>query len=147
MLQGEYHPDFRAVAKLLGRLVGAGHGGAAVCVYHRGQPVVDLWGGVRDAAGHPWERDTLALSYSTSKGVVATLLHVLVDRGLLDYDDPVADYWPEFAIGGKHRITVRHLLSHQAGLPGVRTLLGDSDIYDWSTMAASLGDLLQPVAP
>ena len=70
----------------------------------------------RDAAGTPWQPDTMSVSFSTTKGVTATALHILVDRGLIDYDDPVAKFWPEFAREGKERITVRHLLCHQAGL-------------------------------
>src|SRR6202008_3006580 len=102
MLQGSLHPDFAAVGVSLARILPRrAPGGAALCVYHRGEKVVDCWGGTRDVAGRPWEEDTLALSYSTSKGVVSTLMHMCVDRGLIDYDDPVREYWPEFAHGGK----------------------------------------------
>ena len=87
-----------------------------MCVYHRGRKVVDLWGGTRDPQGRPWASDTMAMSFSTSKGVVSTLIHILADRALLDYDDPVAKHWPEFAQNGKSAITVRQLLAHEAGL-------------------------------
>ena len=70
-------------------------------MYHRGELVVDAWTGARDAAGAPVASDTMAMSFSTTKGVVATTVHRLVDRGLVDYDEPVATYWPEFAAGGK----------------------------------------------
>lgn len=95
--------------------------GAAVTVIVGGRTVVDLWGGWADAArSRPWERDTLVNVWSTTKGPVALCAHVLVDRGLLDLDAPVAAYWPEFAAAGKEKVLVRHLLSHRAGLAGLR---------------------------
>jgi CubicO group peptidase (beta-lactamase class C family) len=91
--------------------------GAAVAVYLEGEPVVDLWGGHRDAEmSRPWERDTIVSMASTMKGMLAFALHMLADRGALDYDRPVADYWPEFAQAGKARITVRQAISHHAAL-------------------------------
>ncbi len=102
MLQGEIHPDFWPVARaLMKQIPRRGHGGAGVCVYHRGECVVDIWAGTKNKQGAPWERDTVALSYSTTKGVASTALHILVDRGLIDYDDKVAQHWPEFAQAGK----------------------------------------------
>ncbi len=104
MIFGHVAPDFGAVTEVLRRLVAHRRGGgAAVAVYHRGEPVVDAWAGTRDLQGLPWERETTAMSFSTTKGVVATVLHRLVDRGLVDYDEPVATYWPEFAAAGKER--------------------------------------------
>src|SRR5919199_2140590 len=94
--------------------------GAACCVYHRGEKVVDLWGGYRDRARtRPWEEDTLVVVYSTSKGMAATTVAVAHARGLLDYDERVCAYWPEFAANGKETITVRQLLAHEAGLAAV----------------------------
>src|SRR5215207_9042605 len=91
--------------------------GAACCVYHRGEKVVDLWGGVRNkATGEPWEEDTMALVYSATKGLAAMTLAVAHSRGWLDYDELVCTYWPEFARNRKEKITVRQLLAHQAGL-------------------------------
>ena len=91
--------------------------GAACCVYHRGEKVVDLWGGVRNkATGEPWEEDTMALVYSATKGLAAMTLALAHSRGWLDYDALVCKYWPEFAQNGKEKITVRQLLAHQAGL-------------------------------
>jgi CubicO group peptidase (beta-lactamase class C family) len=79
--------------------------------------VIDVWGGFADSrVSRPWERDTVAICFSTTKGVASTVIHRLADRGLIDYDAPVADYWPEFAAAGKQSITVRRLMSHQAGL-------------------------------
>jgi CubicO group peptidase (beta-lactamase class C family) len=91
--------------------------GAAVAVYVDGAPVVDLWGGVADArTGRRWERDTAACVFSTTKGITAICAHLLLQRGELDLDAPVARYWPEFADGGKQDLLVRWLLTHQAGL-------------------------------
>lgn len=91
--------------------------GAACSVYHKGEKVVDLWGGVRNIkTGEPWEEDTMALVYSTTKGLSAMTLAVAHSRGWLDYDAPVCQYWAEFDQNGKEKITVRQLLAHQAGL-------------------------------
>jgi CubicO group peptidase (beta-lactamase class C family) len=91
--------------------------GGAVCVVVGGEVVVDLWGGLRDRSrGAPWCADTMTLVHSTSKGLSAMVLALLHSRGLLDYDERVATYWPEFANAGKESITVRQLLAHQAGL-------------------------------
>jgi CubicO group peptidase (beta-lactamase class C family) len=142
MIHGRLHPDFAEVAKVFGSLIPrSGVGGAAVCVYHRGEVVVDLWGGTRDDRGTPWESDTVALSYSTTKGVASTLLHLLVDRGLVDYDAPVSTYWPEFAQAGKQSVTVRQVLSHQAGLYDIRRLVDDAHrMLDWDYMTRALAE-------
>jgi CubicO group peptidase (beta-lactamase class C family) len=106
--------------------------GAACAAYHRGRPVVDLWGGYRDAGRRArWDEDTLVLVYSTSKGLAAMTLALAHSRGWLDYDATVASYWPEFAQNGKAAITVRQLLAHQAGLCAI----------DEPLDAAKLGDL------
>ena len=107
--------------------------GAACCVYHKGEKVVDLWGGVRNkTTGEAWEEDTMALVYSTTKGLSAMTLAVAHSRGWLDYDELVCKYWPEFAQNGKEKITVRQLLAHQAGLfaldePVDRSVVADLD--------------------
>lgn len=140
MPDGYVHPDFRKVAEVfLSQLPPRGPGGAALCVYHRGERVVDLWGGTRDKAGTPWTPDTLSLSFSTTKGIVATLLHILASRHEIDYDTPVAHYWPAFAANGKARITVRQLLCHEAGLYSIRRLIHDAgEMRDWPHMLALL---------
>ncbi|MFF3737456.1 serine hydrolase domain-containing protein [Streptomyces sp. NPDC002566] len=113
--------------------------GAAVSVLVDGTPVVDLWGGWADAARtRAWERDTLVNVWSTSKGPTALCAHILVDRGLLDLDAPVAAYWPEFAAAGKERVLVRHLLSHRAGLAGLREPHSLDELYDWELTVARL---------
>jgi CubicO group peptidase (beta-lactamase class C family) len=122
-------------------------GGAGVCVYHRGECVVDLWGGMRDAQGRPWTRDTMAPSFSTTKGVASTLLHVLADRGLVEYDAPVARYWPEFAQAGKSAITVRQVLTHRAGLYHVRQMVDRVHrLLDWEYMVRVL-ERAAPIHP
>ena len=91
--------------------------GGACCAYHHGEKVVDLWGGIRNKqTSEPWERDTMVLVYSATKGLSAMTLAIAHSRGWLDYDERVATYWPEFAQHGKEKITVRQLLAHQAGL-------------------------------
>ena len=94
----------------------------------RGETVVDLWTGWADRAQtRPWTADTLALSFSTTKGATSTVVHRLAERGLLDYDDPVCAYWPEFAAGGKQRVTVRELLTHRAGLSSIQALVSQAE--------------------
>ncbi|XP_071489102.1 beta-lactamase domain-containing protein 2-like [Diadema antillarum] len=91
--------------------------GSAFAAYYRGEKVVDIWGGYADVESQQkWKQDTVTMAFSSTKGVAAVCLAILVDRGLLDYDQTVATYWPEFAQKGKENITVRHLLGHKAGL-------------------------------
>ena len=111
------HEAFDAVAREFHRLLGGGSGGGALVVRRDGDTLLDLVTGTSDRDNTiPWTRDTLGLSFSTTKGVASTVIHRLADRGLLDHDEPVATYWPAFAAAGKGRITVRHLLTHRAGL-------------------------------
>ena len=110
--------------------------GGACAVYRDGEKVVDLWGGIRDAAtGAPWEEDTMVLVYSATKGMAAMTLALAHSRGWLDYDERVAAYWPEFAQAGKDRITVRQLLAHQAGLFGFDEKVSREVIADPDRMA------------
>ena len=136
MLQGFVHPNFSQVADVLRKqLPKSGQGGAAVAVYHQGECVVDIWGGFRNQDSDPWNKDTLALSFSTTKGVASTLLHVLAEQQLIDYDLPVSHYWPEFAQAGKSQITVRQVLCHEAGLFGIRSMVVHADeMTDWDAM-------------
>lgn len=113
--------------------------GAACCVYVDGVPRVDLWGGVADATtGRPWHDDTLAVVFSTTKGITATAIAMLVGAGTLSYDDRVADHWPEFAAAGKGDITVGQLLSHQAGLIAVEGPLDFDEIMAVTPVIESL---------
>ena len=113
--------------------------GAACCIYLDGRKVVDLWGGTADQkTGRLWEEDTLALVYSTTKGVTAICAHRLAQDGRLDLDAPVASYWPEFAAAGKEAVTVRHLLSHRAGLPAFDTRITREEAYAWEPAVEAL---------
>ncbi len=113
--------------------------GAACCIYHRGERVVDLWGGVREkATGDPWDEDTMVLVYSTTKGVAGLAMALAHSRGLFGYDERVSTYWPEFGQRGKGQITVRQLLSHQAGLYVLDERLDASLVGDLDRLAAVL---------
>ncbi|MEU3791483.1 serine hydrolase domain-containing protein [Streptomyces fructofermentans] len=113
--------------------------GAAVTVTLHGRTVVDLWGGWADAARtRAWQRDTLVNVWSTTKGPTALCAHILADRGLLDLDAPVADHWPEFAAAGKSSVRVRDLLSHRAGLAGLREPHSLEQLYDWDLTTSRL---------
>ena len=119
--------------------VDPGELGAAVAVVVDGRPVVDLWGGLADAhTERAWERDTPVLVYSATKGPTATCALLLWERGLLDLDAPVAEMWPEFAAGGKHSVTTRHLLTHQAGLPVFDEPITFTECHDPDLAAARL---------
>jgi CubicO group peptidase (beta-lactamase class C family) len=115
--------------------------GAAVSVTLNGEPVIDLWGGHLDLdRSREWERDTLVNVYSTTKGMTAACAHRLVERGELDLDAPVAEYWPEFSAAGKELLPVRYLLSHQAGLPALSKPLPEGAHYDWEVMTSALAE-------
>ncbi len=139
-LQGTVAAGYEPLRDLVERQFTDGqHIGTGVCVYHRGRKVVDLWGGLADEdAGTPWAERTKAVSFSTTKGLTATCLHILADRGLVDYQAPVATYWPEFAKNGKEKITVYHLLTHQAGLAPVPDGLFGADLLDWDRVIRGL---------
>lgn len=113
--------------------------GAALAVHRNGRPVVDLWGGLRDTArALPWERDTMVPVFSTTKGISALVLASLRSKGLLDWDETVARYWPEFAAEGKQAITVRQLLAHEAGLAVIDARLRAKDLHDLDRLATVL---------
>jgi CubicO group peptidase (beta-lactamase class C family) len=134
--QGSCDPRFRRVREEFERNFAARNElGAAVCVIVDGEPVVDLWGGAADElAARPWRRDTMNVIMSCSKGVTATCAHMLIDRGELDPDKPIAHYWPEFAQHGKGGITVRMAMSHQSGVAHVRTPIPHGRLSDFDLM-------------
>jgi len=106
--------------------------GASFAAFHKGRCVVDLWGGYRDRTRtKPWTRDTLINVWSSTKGITATAVAILVNRGLLDYADKVAKHWPAFAANGKQDVTVAQLMSHQAGLNGFAEPTALEDQFDW----------------
>jgi CubicO group peptidase (beta-lactamase class C family) len=113
--------------------------GAAVAVYRDGVKVVDLWGGYRNGfTKAPWQHDTIVNMFSTTKGIASLAVTVAASRGLIDYDAKVADYWPEFAQAGKADVTVRQLLSHQAGLSALDAPLRLADLTDHDKLSAIL---------
>jgi len=113
--------------------------GGACCVYHKGEKVVDLCGGIRNKqTGEPWERDTMVVVHSATKGLAAMTLAVAHSRGWLDYEERVCAYWPEFAQQGKERITVRQLLAHQAGLFAIDEPVDRSVVADLDRLAVVL---------
>lgn len=113
--------------------------GAALCIQVAGETVMDVWGGVIDRhAEQLWQQDTLLNIFSSGKPLAAVVLLQLVSEGRLQLDSPVADYWPEFAAQGKQQITVRQILSHQAGLPALLAAQVPEALFDWSQMVAAV---------
>ncbi len=113
--------------------------GASLCVYQHGEMVCDLWGGFADAARTvPWERDTIVNVWSSTKTMVFLVMLMLSDRGELDFDAPVATYWPEFAQAGKADVTVHHLMNHTSGLSGFSPDICLEDLADWERCAKDL---------
>ncbi|MEY2419069.1 MAG: hypothetical protein QOG90_1749 [Actinomycetota bacterium] len=139
-IDGEVAPGFERVRDAFTEnFEQRGEVGAAFALYNDGDKVVDLWGGVADQdTGRPWEQDTLQLVFSTTKGATAASAMLLVERGELDLDAPVATYWPEFKVAGKENIPVRWLLSHRAGLPTVDASLTPEDLYAWDPIVDAL---------
>lgn len=112
--------------------------GASVCITRDGEDVVDLWAGQADTEGRPWEKDTLTNVWSTTKTMSAIVMLVLADRGIVDLDAPVAEYWPEFGANGKGGVLVRHVLAHTAGLPGWDPAISPEDLYDLDVSSRNL---------
>jgi CubicO group peptidase (beta-lactamase class C family) len=137
---GATAPGFDGVREAFAaNLAGGQEVGAAVSAYLHGRKVVDLWGGIADPKdGRAWERDTLQVVYSATKAVTSTCALLLAQRGELDLDAPVADYWPEFAANGKERIPVRWLLTHQAGLPTIDHPITPAEAIAWDPMVTAL---------
>lgn len=139
-LVGRCTPAFAPVREaFLRNFTERGEVGASVCVIVDGVRVVDLAGGWADAARTAsFRTDTLVNMYSAGKGVVAALLLRAVEAGVIGLDDPIAEVWPEFACGGKEQATIRHALTHRAGVPAIAEPLRDEDLWDWSRMTAAL---------
>ena len=134
-IQGEVATGFEAVKQTFQDLWLDVEVGASFCAYYQGEKVVDLWGGFTDPEmTQPWQADTLVNVYSTTKGMAALALAVLVDEGKINYADTVCQHWPEFGAAGKQNVTVAQMLSHQAGLCGVETRIEVADLYDWQKM-------------
>ena len=141
-VEGTCSPAFAEVRSAFAyNLESRGELGAAICVYVDGLPVVDLWGGYRDAARtQAWAHDTIACVASTGKGPAAMCLLRLVESGLVGLDEPVASYWPEFGRAGKGGVRVRWLLSHRAGLPAIRKDMPANSMYEWFPLVQALAD-------
>ena len=139
-IQGEVGKGFEKVGEAFAaNFEHHGEVGAAFSLYVRGEKVVDVWGGVADTStGRTWAEDTLQLVFSTTKGATAVCAHLLAQRGELDFDAPVADYWPEFKAEGKERIPVRWLLSHRAGLPVVDDPPAAAEVLRWDPIVEAL---------
>jgi CubicO group peptidase (beta-lactamase class C family) len=136
-IQGEYDDRFAAVARALGDALEAGDAGGSAAVFVAGEPVVDVWGGYADGnRTRGWERDTIVNVFSVTKTMTALCALILVDRGLLNPDAPVARYWPEFASAGKESVLVRHVLAHTAGLPDWEGRV--VELYDWTAATRRL---------
>ncbi len=139
-IHGYVEPRFRPVMNLFAsHNRGCISSGSALVIYHKGQCIADLWAGVRDNNHNFWKPNTLVMGFSVTKGVLSTLVHILVDRGILEYDVPIVKYWPEFGVNGKSEITLRHILSHEAGLYCVSSLVNHAEqMYDWVFMTKAL---------
>lgn len=141
-INGFCEPRFSAVEQAF-RNNFSEHGdiGAACTIYHGDQCIVDLWGGFGNPESSiPWRHDTLQLVFSAAKGITTTCIWMLVERGLLDIDKPIADYWPEFGCNGKEAISTRMVLSHRAGLAAVDGDLTLAQVFQWQPVIDAIQD-------
>ncbi|ORW91919.1 esterase [Mycobacterium sp. IEC1808] len=138
-VSGAADPHFACVVRAFSTMFPARRfGGGALAVYVDGQPAVDVWTGWSDRRGQvPWSADTAPMVFSATKGMAATVIHRLADRGLIDYEAPVAEYWPEFGANGKAELTVRQVMKHHAGLSGLRGATKE-DVLDHVVMEERL---------
>ena len=138
-IQGAADSSFACTVRAFSQLFpGRRFGGGALAVYLRGEPIVDVWTGYADRRGTEyWTADTGAMVWSVTKGLASTVIHRLVDRGLIDYDTPVAEYWPEFGANGKADITVRDVMRHRAGLSQLNGV-SKADLLDHVAMEERL---------
>lgn len=140
MVHGTVAPGFELVRDEFQRNFSErGELGAACAAYHKGEKVVDLWGGIRNKeTGEPWEEDTMVVVYSSTKGMASMAVAVAHSQGLFSYDERVATYWPAFAQNGKDNVTVRQLLSHQAGVCAIDEPLALEKLADPDKVAAAI---------
>jgi CubicO group peptidase (beta-lactamase class C family) len=140
VIEGSVEPGFEAVREAFAEnFIRRGELGAAACMYYLGEKVVDLWGGMRNkTTGEPWEEDTMVIVHSTTKGMAGLALALAHSRGWLDYEERVCTYWPEFAQQGKEKVTIRQLLSHQAGLLALDAQVDKSVVADLERLAVVL---------
>ncbi len=143
-LEGTYDAKFKPVVDaIVENFETRDEVGANVAITLEGKSVLDIWGGKKARGGDAWDKDTVSIVFSCTKGATALCAHMLADRGKLDLDAKVADYWPEYAKNGKEETTVSMMLDHSAGMPHVRTPLKDSGYCDYDY----LGKLLESVVP
>lgn len=142
-VEGTVDQRFEAVRDAFAEGQAHDEGGAQLCVYQRRRRVVDLWTGMDKLNGRPFTADTITILMSCTKAVTAVCVHMLAQRGLIDYDAPVARYWPEFAANGKAAITVRDILTHRAGLMAFdeETGIYGRDIFDWNRCTTALANM------
>ncbi|KAJ5266787.1 beta-lactamase [Penicillium angulare] len=141
-VQGSYHPAFNTVRDLLQQKIADGsENGASLVINIDGKDVVDLWGGYKDLSqSKPWDKDTIACIWSSTKIPTLLAAHILVDRGLLDVNERVATYWPEFAANGKENVKVSHILSHSSGVPAFDGGITIEQMQDEETAAKRLAE-------
>ncbi|MGE0860102.1 MAG: serine hydrolase domain-containing protein [Gammaproteobacteria bacterium] len=140
-LEGVYDERFAAVADaFIANFSARDEVGASVALTLEGRTVLDLWGGRRGKDGEPWQRDTVCTVYSATKGAMALCAHILADRGLLDLDAPIADYWPEFACHGKEDARVGMTLDHSVGVPHLRGEVPPGGFYDYDAMVRRVAE-------
>ena len=130
---GNFDKKFEKVFDLFkNNIESSGEIGASFAVFHEGKLIIDLYGGYRNKEKTKvWDKDTIVNIHSTSKGIVAMIIAHLIDKGLIDLNENVSTYWPEFSEAGKENIKVRTLLSHQAGLYGWKEKIDELDFYRW----------------
>ncbi len=140
LIRGNWDDAYSPVIeKLESQIESGAHLGGALAIWRRGNPVVDVVFGHRNEEGEPWEENTMVVAFSTTKGMAGLALHILADRGEIDYEAPVERYWPKFGQKGKDRITVRHILTHEAGLHRIRDYVDDpAAIMDWDRMVRTI---------
>ena len=131
------------VGSALEELIASGvESGLQVAAYHHGELVVDVWAGLADvASARPVDGGTLFTSFSCTKGVTATAVHILVERGVLSYDEPITNHWPEFAQRGKQYATIRHALTHRVGVPHMPDGVTPESMSDWDGMCEAIAAL------
>lgn len=140
-IQGFCRDDFQPVKERFAANFAEGQErGASVAVTLHGETVVDLWAGVVDDQGTPWEDDSITNVWSTTKTMSAICMLMLADRGEIDLDAPIADHWPEFAANGKDRVTMAQVLGHTAGVAGWDPAIAPHDLYDWEKATSVLAD-------
>lgn len=141
-VHGEFDEKFSATIEQFAQNFKSGADtGASFAMSVDGEMVVDVWGGHTDAGKQvPWQADTIVNVWSSTKTVSFLCALVLADRGLLDFDRPVADYWPAFGQNGKENVLVWHIMSHAAGLSGMDQSVSTEDLYDWEKMTTLLAE-------